>query len=70
MLGWQKVPSTIYITRIGRAKEIRRVFHCSVVTQRELSNTAKLSDFKPICALIPIFGHEYELMTGRLLFHV
>jgi len=42
----------------------------SVVTKRQLSNTAKLSDFKSVFVPILTYGRESWLMTERILSHV
>jgi len=38
-----------------------------VVTERGLSNTAKLSVFELVCVPILTYGHESRLMTDRIL---
>ena len=42
-------------------------FYCSVVTKRELSNTAKFSVFKSVFFPILTFGHESWIITERIL---
>jgi len=62
--------SYIHNTRIGEAKAVLRELYRSMVTKRELSNTAKLSVFKSV--FIPIFTYGYEswVMTERILSEV
>jgi len=45
-------------TRIGEANVVLRELYRSVFTKRELSNTAKLSVFKPVFVPILTYGHE------------
>jgi len=44
--------------RIVKANTVLREFYCSVVAQREFSNTAKLSVFKSVFVPILTCGHE------------
>jgi len=53
-------------TRVGKAKAVLREFYCSVVTKRELSNTAKLSVCKSVFVPILTYGHESWVMTERI----
>ena len=67
---WRKAePQEIY-TRIGKANVALRELYCSVLTKRELSNTAKLSVFKSIFVPILTYGHESWVMTERILTQV
>jgi len=45
-------------TRIGKANAVLRELYCSVVTKREISNTAKSSGFKP--DFVPMLTCGYE----------
>jgi len=54
-------------TRIGKANAVLGELHRSVVTKRELSNTAKLSVFRSVCVPIPTYGNESWLMTESIL---
>jgi len=54
-------------TRIGKSNAVLRKLHRSVATKRELSNTAKLSVFKPVFVPILTYGHEFWVMTERIL---
>ena len=45
-------------TRIGQVNAVLRELYRSVVTKRELSNTAKLSVFKSVFVPILTYGHE------------
>jgi len=45
--------------RIGKANAIFNVLQLFVVTKRELSNTAKLSVFKPVFGLV-LFTYDHE----------
>jgi len=56
----------IYI-RIGKANAVLHELYLSVVTNRELSNIAKLSVFESVCVPILTYGHESWLMTERIL---
>ena len=53
--------------RIGKAKTVQREVYRSVVTKRELSNTANLTVFTSIFVPILNYGHEYWAMTERTL---
>jgi len=50
-------------TRIGKANAVLRELYRSVVTKRELSNTAKLSVFKLVFVPILTYGHESWIMN-------
>jgi len=52
-------------TRLGEANAVLRELYRSVITKRELSNTAKLPVFKSIFVPIFIYGHECCVMTKR-----
>jgi len=56
--------------RIGNANAVLRELHRSVVSQQQLSNTAKLSVFESV--LVPILTYVYEswVMTVRILSQV
>jgi len=54
----------------GLVKPTQSFIALSVVTQRELSNTAKLSVFKSVFVPILTYGHESMLMTERILSQV
>jgi len=45
-------------TRIGKANSVLRELCCSVVTKREISNTAKFSDFQSVFVPTLTCGHE------------
>ena len=55
---------------VGKANVVLRELYCSVLTKRELSNTAKLSVFKSIFVPILSYGHESWVMTERILTRV
>jgi len=57
-------------TRIGKASAVLRELDRSVVTKWELSNTAKLSIFKSVFVPILTYGHEYWVITERILTQV
>jgi len=57
-------------TRIDEANAVLRELHCSVVTKRELPNTAKLSVFKSVFIPIFIYGCALWVMTERILSQV
>jgi len=57
-------------TRIAEAIAGLREFYRSVVTKRELSNTAKLSVFKSVFVPILTYGHESWVMTEKILSQV
>jgi len=57
-------------TRIGKASAVLRELYCSVVTNRELSNTEKLSVFKSVFVPILTYRHESWRMTERALSQV
>ena len=57
-------------TRVGEANAVLREFYWSVVTKRELSNIAKLSVFKSVFVPILTYGHEFWIMTERILTQV
>jgi len=57
-------------TRIGKANAVLREIYRSVTTNRELSNTTKLSVFKSIFVPILTYGHESRVMTERILTQV
>ena len=67
---WQKEEPQEIDTRIGKANVVLRELYCSVLTKRELSNTAKLSVFKSIFVPILSYGHESWVMTERILTRV
>ena len=48
-------------TRICKAKAVLRKLYCSVVTKRELSKNAKLSDSKSVFVAVP---HLWSLILG------
>jgi len=54
-------------SRIGKANAVLRELYCIVVTERELSNTAKLSVFNPVFVLILTYGHDLWVITERVL---
>ena len=56
--------------RIGEANAVLRELYRSVVTKRELSNTAKLSVFKSFFVPIVTYGHESWVMAERKLSQV
>jgi len=49
---------------------VLRELNCSVVTKQDLSNTAKLSVFKSVFVSILTYGHEFWVMTKKILFQV
>ena len=53
-------------TRIGKADAALRELHRSVVTKKQLSNTAKLPVLKLVFVPILIYGHESWVMTERI----
>jgi len=55
---WWKVEPQEIDTRIGKVDAVLRKLYCSVLTKRELSNTAKLSVLKAIFVPILTYGHE------------
>jgi len=55
-------------TQVGEANAVLR--DRSVVTKRELSNTAKLSVFQSVFVLILTYGHETWVMTENVLSQV
>jgi len=57
-------------TRIGKANAAPHELSRSVVTKRELSNTAKLQVFELVFVPILIYGHESGVMTERILIQV
>jgi len=57
-------------TRIGEVKSVLRELYRSVVTKRELSNTAELSVFKSVFVPILTYGHESWVMIERILSQV
>ena len=57
-------------TRIGKANAVLRELYRSVVTKRELSNTAELSVFKSVYVPILTYGHESWLLTDKILTEV
>jgi len=57
-------------TRIGKANPVLPELYRSMVTKRELSNTAKLSVFKSVFVSILTYGHESWVMTERILSQV
>jgi len=57
-------------TRIGKTYAFLREFYRSVVTKRELSNTAKSSVFKSVFVPIFTYGHESSVTTERILSQV
>jgi len=57
-------------TRIGKVDAVLRELYRSVVTKRELSNTAKLPVFKSVFVPILTYGHESWVMTERILSQV
>jgi len=57
-------------TRISEANAVLRELYRSVVTKRELSNTAKVSVFKSVFVPILTYGHECWVMTETILSQV
>jgi len=58
-------------TRIGKTNAVLRELYRSMVTKRELSNTAKLSVFKSGCVQILTYRQEsWVIMTERVLSQV
>jgi len=57
-------------TRIGKVNAVLRELYCSVVTNRELWNTAKLSVYKSVFVPILTYGCESWVMTVRILSQV
>jgi len=55
---------------IGKTNAVLCELYRSVVTKRELSNTAKLSLFKSVFSLILNYSHESCVMTEKLLSQV
>jgi len=53
--------------RVGKASAILREFYRSVVPDRELSNTTKLSVFKSVFVSFLIYAYEYWVMTEKIL---
>ena len=53
-------------TQIGKASEVMRALHYSVVTKRELSKKAKLSIFKAVFVPILTCNHESWVMSKRV----
>ena len=49
---------------------VLRELYCSVVAKQDLSNTAKLSVFKSVFVSILTYGHEFWVMTEKILFQV
>jgi len=68
---WRKAERQEIDTRIGKANAALRELYCSV-DKKELPNTAKLSVFISVFVLILIYGygHEYGVMTERILTQV
>ena len=58
------------LTRIGKVNAVLRELYRSVVTKRELSNTAKLSVFISVFVPILTCGHESWVMIERILSQV
>jgi len=56
--------------RIGKANAVLRELYHSVVTKREVSNTAKHTVYKSVFVLILTYGHGSGAMTERVLFQV
>jgi len=54
-------------TRIGKPNAVLREVDRFVITKWELSNTAKLSIFKSVFVPILPYGHEYWVITERIL---
>jgi len=54
-------------TRISKANAVLREVDRSVITKWELSSTAKLSIFKSVFVPILTNGHEYWVITERIL---
>jgi len=54
-------------TRFGKANAVLLELDRYLVTERELSNIAMLSDFKSVIAPILTYGHEFWVMTERVL---
>jgi len=54
-------------TGIGKANAVLRELYRSLVTKRELSNTAKLSVFISVFVRILVYDHESWVMTKRVL---
>jgi len=52
-------------TRVGKANAVPREFYRSVVTKRELSNTAKPSVFKSVFAPSLTYDHESWIINER-----
>jgi len=57
-------------TRIRKANAVLRELYRSVVTNREISNTAKLLVFKPVVVSAPICRHEYRVLIESALSQV
>ena len=57
-------------TRIGTANAVLCKLYRSVITKRELSNTAKLSVFKSVSILILTYGYESWVMAEKMLYQV
>jgi len=61
-LGWYsqaaKVGTKVLIHGLESANAVLRELYCSVVTKRELSNSAKLSILKSVFVPILTYGHE------------
>ena len=53
-------------TRLGKASEVMRALHYSVVMKRELSKKAKLLIFQAVFVPILTYGHESWVMTERM----
>ena len=54
-------------TRFGKANAVLLELDRYLVTERELSNIAMLSDFKSVIAPILTYGHEFWVVTERVL---
>jgi len=57
-------------TRIGKTNAVQRELYRSMVTKRELSNTAKLSVFQSVFVPILAYGHESWVMIEKILSQV
>jgi len=62
--------NTPYAFRIGKADAVLRELYRSMVTKRELLNTAKLSVFKSVFVPALTCGGESWVMTARVISEV
>ena len=63
---WRKADKEID-TRVGKVNTVLRELYLSVVTKRELSNTAELSVFKSVFVPISTYRHEYWIISERVV---